>query len=136
MITKFSWIPFYEEVANTLSSWETRQGELIAFLKKLSQSGLPVVKLQDKDEQGNDIPFDEIDPFTFMGTFNRGITSDNRMAIVTAVREFLGVQAKMPTDFDGIPTLNNQRSWFFYLQGQTQARRCACSVEDFPSCPG
>jgi len=106
-------MPFYEEVANKLLGWETRQGELITFLKGLAQTGLPIIKLQDKDEQGNETPFDEIDPFTFIGTFNRGITADNRIAIVTAVKEFLGVQAKMPTDFEGIPTLNNQKSWFF-----------------------
>jgi 5-methylcytosine-specific restriction enzyme B len=54
----------------------------------------------------------EIDPFTFFGVFNRGITSDKRILIVEELIKFFGVKAAPPKDFDGIPILNNQNSWF------------------------
>src|SRR5712691_3599197 len=120
MPTQFSWIPFYEQVADKLVGWENRQGELIAFLKRVSEQGLPVTKLQDQDEQGNKLLLEEIDPFTFMGAFNRGITDENRRAIASAVKEFLGVQVTTPGDFSGIPILNNQSSWFFSYKPKRQ----------------
>ena len=118
MSVNFSWIPFYEEAARKLLDWEGRQSELIAFLKSLDEKGLPVIKLQDKDEQGNEAPFIEIDPFTFIGAFNRGITVENRRVIASAVGDLLGVKANTPNDFEGIPTLNNQKSWFFSNRSQ------------------
>ena len=35
---------------------------------------------------------DEIDPFTFFGTFNRGIKEDQRLGIIKAVKERFGVK--------------------------------------------
>jgi 5-methylcytosine-specific restriction enzyme B len=109
-MSQFSWIPFYEEVANRLVAWEDRQHELISLLKRVSDQGLPVTKLQDQDEQGNKLLLEEIDPFTFVGVFNRGVTDENRRAIASEVKNFLGVEASIPQDFSGVPILNNQSS--------------------------
>jgi 5-methylcytosine-specific restriction protein B len=58
------------------------------------------------------VPLTEIDPFTFFGTFNRGTKDKERLAILSGVKSLLGASSEMPADFDGIPILNNQRSWF------------------------
>jgi hypothetical protein len=122
MPDNFTWIPFYEEAAKKLVAWEERQPELIAFLDGLSGKNLPATKLQDKDEQGRSFLIQEIDPFTFFGAFNRTITNVNRIAIAEAVKGFLGVEADTPKDFDGIPTLNPQSSWFISYKTHRQTQ--------------
>ncbi len=112
MADRFTWVPIYREIANQLLGWQERQRKLIAFLEQLRGQGLKVTPLTDQDDQGARSLLDEIDPFTFFGVFNRGIRNEQRIAILTAIRALFGVQSPLPSDFDGIPILNNQRSWF------------------------
>ena len=74
---------------------------------------LKITPLNDRDEHGAVVPLAEIDPFTFLGVFNRGIRREQRLAILAEIVRFLGATSPLPTDFDGIPVLNNQRSWLF-----------------------
>jgi 5-methylcytosine-specific restriction protein B len=55
----------------------------------------------------------DIDPCTLFGLFNRGIRDSNRQAIARELAGFLGVQEPVPQSFEGIPVLNNQKSWYF-----------------------
>ena len=48
-----------------------------------------------------------------MGTFNRGIRDDKRKLLAGRLAQFLGVSEPVPETFEGIPILNNQRSWYF-----------------------
>jgi 5-methylcytosine-specific restriction protein B len=41
------------------------------------------------------------------------MTDTNRHNIVAALAKLMGVEESAPTSFEGIPVLNNQRSWFF-----------------------
>jgi 5-methylcytosine-specific restriction enzyme B len=109
----FSWIPFYEESARHLLDWENHQPELIAFLQRLRERALKVTPLEDQNEAGARFILREIDPFTFIGAFNRGIGDDQRHEIAREVARFLDVAAPLPQDFEGVPLLNNQRSWLF-----------------------
>jgi 5-methylcytosine-specific restriction protein B len=113
---KFSWIPIYHEIAQRLLEWEDRQEELIAFLEQLRSQGLVITKLTDQDSQGTRSLLQEIDPFTFFGVFNRRIRIDQRLAILAGIIQFFGLSSQLPRDFDGLPTLNNQNSWFFAYQ--------------------
>lgn len=58
-------------------------------------------------------PLRDICPFTTMGTFNRSMTDANRKTIAGELAKLLGVTVPVPPSFEGIPVLNNQRSWFF-----------------------
>jgi 5-methylcytosine-specific restriction protein B len=117
MSRTFTWIPLYKEIATKLASCENRQADLLASLERLREDGVKVTPFNDRDKGGRQIPLGEIDPFTFFGTFNRGIKSKDRLAIVSAVKSLLGASAPLPADFDGIPILNNQQSWFIgYLK--------------------
>lgn len=109
----FSWIAFYEDLARRLLDWEDRQGELIAFLDRLRSGGLQVTPVQDRDSTGARILLREIDPFTFLGACNRNVKNAQRQVIAQEVARLLGSTLSPPTDFDGVPLLNNQRSWFF-----------------------
>ena len=112
MTSKFTWVPLYRELANRLADQEACQGELIALLEQIRADGFKVTPLTDQDDQGAHFLMTEIDPFTFYGTFNRGIRIDQRLGILAALKKHFGLQSNLPEDFDGIPILNNQRSWF------------------------
>jgi 5-methylcytosine-specific restriction protein B len=71
-----------------------------------------VSSVGDRDSDGNKIQLEEIDPFSFPANFNRGVTNDNRIAIIEAIKDAWGLSAKVPTDFDGLPLVSLQNSWF------------------------
>lgn len=111
----FTWVPLYQELAKRLLEFRDKQGELIAMLKEISGEphNLPMISLRDDDEAGNQPELSEIDPFTFFASFNRGMKDENRLAILRVLKELLNLQAEVPTDLGGIPTVNNMAAWFF-----------------------
>ena len=112
-MSNFTWIPFYKELAQKILTYKDKQSELIEFLNQLKDDGLPTIPLNDKDIDNKEIMLDAIDPFTFLASFNRGITDDNRLKIVVKVKTKFNVSCDSPTDFSGIPVYNNQKSWLF-----------------------
>jgi len=116
MEDRFTWIPFYKELADKLSEWEDRQKELIDFIEKLRENNYTVTPLLDKDEQGNRFLFTEIDPFTVFGVFNRQIGEKERFGILHEFKKKFNVESEFPGDLSGIPILNNKASWFFSYQ--------------------
>lgn len=121
MANQFSWIPIYQELANELSKWHDRQEELIAFLENLRANGYLITPFMDRDEDGARFPLKEIDPFTFFGVFNRGIKNEHRIAILSQIKKEFNLQSPLPEDFDGIPIVNNQSSWFFAFQSKRKS---------------
>src|SRR5688500_6170154 len=99
----FDWVPFYEQLADRVLSYRNRQAELLTFLRGLRQDGHKVSSLDDRLADGTTIPLAEIDPFTFFGVFNRGITNQGRVAILERIKKHFGVDARVPRDFSGIP---------------------------------
>jgi hypothetical protein len=108
----FTWIPFYEELANLILAYRSRQEELIGILTEIKGMNLPVISLEDKGAEGP-LPLKEIDPFTFFATFNRGITKENRIAILKVLQTKMQVTASVPSDFEGIPVVNMRSARFF-----------------------
>ncbi len=48
-----------------------------------------------------------------VGVFNRQIRDDQRVGILAKLKNYLNLQSQVPSDFTGIPVLNNLKSWFF-----------------------
>lgn len=109
----FTWKPVYVELASALLSWRSRQTELINILHQARKEGVPVSTLQDQDKNGKKIPLQIIDPFTFFGFFNRGIKKEHRLKLLSLIKDKLGLKSSLPEDFDGIPVMFPQRTWFF-----------------------
>jgi len=118
MARKFTWVPLYRELAGKLVEWEDRQKELIDLLERLRADGYVITPLNDRDANDTRFLMKEIDPFTFFGVFNRGIKDQHRIGILTELKEFFSLESGFPRDFDGIPILNNQRSWFVAYQAR------------------
>ncbi len=110
----FEWTTFYEEMASKLLAFRHRRDELVTGVHKISETSDVMSILNDQYEEGVEGGLlKDICPFTVMALFNRGITDDNRKIIATALAELLYITEPVPESFDGIPIVNNQRTWFF-----------------------
>lgn len=101
-------------MARKLLSYGNRQSDLINMLKELERRGLPVISMVDHDKDEKELQLAEIDPFTFFACFNRGITNDNRRSILTYLKESFELESDVPSDFEGIPVVDNRQARFFH----------------------
>ncbi len=111
-IIKYPWAAFYVEFADKLVAFADDRKPLVDTIKEIySEIGINLPKLEKDGEV-----FD-IDPFTTFGLFNKGITNENRIKIIKAFADKFGMAAPVPTEFYGIPVLNNQKATFYYFVG-------------------
>ena len=107
---QFDWVDFYKEFAQKLLKYKVNRKELLSIVESVykdSAINMPTLEIDNK--------LVDIDPFTIFGLFNKGITKDNRLKIMSNFAKRLNIQAKMPTSFDSIPVLNNQNATFYYF---------------------
>lgn len=114
MDNKFTWVPIYKELAQKLLLFKANRKPLVDWI----YSNLGDIKSGDKPLIGfihekNGDKISDIDPFSVYAIFNRGITYDNRREFISRFKLFLSLKSNVPTDFDGIPVMNSQRSFFF-----------------------
>lgn len=109
----FQWTTFYEAVAEKLLTYAKDRTPLIEGIHEIASRVSGLSYLHDKFQDGSTGPLRDICPFTTMGTFNRSMTDANRKTIAGELAKLLGVTVPVPASFEGIPVLNNQRSWFF-----------------------
>lgn len=110
---RFQWTDFYEAVAEKLLTYANNRTPLIEGIHEIASRVPGLTYLQDKFPDGTNGPLRDICPFTTIGTFNRSMTDANRKTIASELAKLLGVTVPVPPSFEGIPVLNNQRSWFF-----------------------
>jgi 5-methylcytosine-specific restriction protein B len=105
---------FYQMIADSLLDYHDDRRPLIAGIHELA-STIPNLSYLQKDRfaDGTTGPLRDICPFTAIGTFNRGLTDENRRTIAAALAKLLGVKVPVPEAFPGIPILDNRNSWFF-----------------------
>lgn len=111
---RFRWTAFYSAFATRLLDYRNDRGRLLQEIQSVAGDlpGLSIY-LNDRYPSGERGPLLDICPFTTMGMFNRSMTDTNRHNIAAALAKLMGVEENPPTSFEGIPVLNNQRSWFF-----------------------
>lgn len=106
----FTWVPYYKEFAEKLLQYQENRADLCRLIYD-HEDELLINYLHD--EGGKDDRFTDIDPFTTFGLFNRGISKKNRASSAALFKRLLNISAEVPSDFDGVPLLNNQKSHFF-----------------------
>ena len=107
---KFTWIPFYKEFAEKLLKFRNDRQPL---LKSIYDKRDELYANYLHDEGGLDDQCEDIDPFSVFGLFNRGIRQENRINSTKVFKELLDISSDIPNDFEGVPVMNNQRSYFF-----------------------
>ncbi len=113
MASEYSWIPIHQEAIHRILPYRENQEGLLTILREMKDVGLKVISLKDKDSQGNTVSLVEIDPFTFLASFNRGVTEKNRQDNWAFLKKRWTLQSSVPSDFTGIPVLHNLCSWLF-----------------------
>lgn len=106
----FTWVPYYKEFAEKLLQYQENRVDLCRLIYD-HEDELLINYLHD--EGGKDDKLTDIDPFTTFGLFNRGISKKNRVSSAALFKRLLNISADVPSDFDGVPLLNNQKSHFF-----------------------
>ena len=102
------WIPFYHELAGKLIAYKDNRQALLKQLHEIFQHiGMPSPFVEKAE------PMTDVDPFSVFGCFNKGLTNANRTKILTGFARQFNLKATVPTNFDGIPTLNNLKAFFF-----------------------
>lgn len=109
MDKRFQWTEFYMELASALLPCKNNRSELIAKLKTIfADAGMNF----PFKERGKEV-YEDICPFTVFGSFNKGITNANRIALLEQFAKQFSIKAAVPTEFDGIPVVMNLSAWFF-----------------------
>lgn len=111
METQFTWIAFYKELALKLLPYRHNIQPLLDFIYSLKDKNGKPQTAYIHDSKGNRVP--TIDPFSVMAIFNRNSKWENRSKMCQEFKQFLNLQAEVPTDFDGIPVVNPMQSFFF-----------------------
>lgn len=115
MDNKFTWIPLYKELASALLVYKDNRNKLVDWIysdlgKVTRDDGKSLVNyLKQKD--GSKII--DIDPFSVFGIFNRNLSWSKRTELLVKFKEHFNLSSEVPTDFDGIPTLDPRRAFFF-----------------------
>lgn len=112
MAGKFTWVETYKKIANSLRVFKGNQKELLDFLSNLKDRNIPTISIFDRDINGERIPLSEIDPFTFFANFNRGVKAETRIEIIRLLLDRWKIPCDLPSDFSGIPVVNNRQAWF------------------------
>lgn len=109
MDNKFQWTNFYMELASALLPYKNSRSELLIILKAIfTDAGMNF----PFKEKGKEI-YEDICPFTVFGSFNKGITNTNRIALLEQFKKHFSINAEVPTEFNGIPVVMNLSAWFF-----------------------
>lgn len=115
MSENYTWVPFYKKLAERLLDYRDDRSTLVDLVYE-NPTIAPLTKylrMQDGSRCA------DIDPFSFFGIFNRGISIPKRLSVLKELKTFFKLDAALPSDFDGIPVLNNLNS--FYLRWDSDA---------------
>lgn len=116
-MSAFVWMEFYSEFATSLLKYAEDRASLIEKIKQIYVNAK--MKLPTLERENNIV---DIDPFTVFGLFNKGITTHNRIAILNQIKKHFNISAAVPTNFDGIPVVNNMMAAFYYFSDQRGER--------------
>lgn len=112
MHNAYQWVPFYEALADKLLTYSNKRGELFELIKRVT-SEQPLMKYLHFEREDWWGPRNhQIDPFSVMGVMNRGTTDANRIALARVLAITFDIQLTAPTQFAGIPVMDNRKSFF------------------------
>ena len=115
MDSKFTWVPLYEELAQALLRYKEDRTELVEWiyedLGKVTRADGQSLVAYLKQKEGSKII--DIDPFSVFAIFNRSTSWKNRTELLTHFKKKFRLTSTIPSDFNGIPTVDARRSFFF-----------------------
>ncbi len=118
----FTWINIYSELATKLLAYKNNRAALVEWIysdlgkvtRADGQSLVNYLKMKDGAK------IKDIDPFSVYGIFNRNTSWEKRTELLQKFKEHFELVSEVPTDFNGIPTLDARRSFFFSWNDDNQ----------------
>lgn len=108
MNKKITWPKYYISFANSLLTYKNNRADLLDIIEGIyNKLDMKFPYIVDSKR------LDDTCPFTVFGCFNKGISDDNRIALLQAFAEKFSITAELPSSFNGIPVLNNMTARFF-----------------------
>lgn len=111
-MSMFTWRPILSEIVHKLPDFQFTNASLVELMVRMKREGLKVSPYLDQDAEGGEFQLEELDPFTFLAIFNRGVTLTNKIALFDFLKQEWALAGPLPTDFAGLPLVNSQQSWF------------------------
>ena len=114
-LDKIEWTDFYIEFADKLLEYKDNRKELIDIIYRIfSNLNLKVPTLGGDVVIGDSvIPFD-MDPFTVFALFNKQISAERRIDILSQIKNEFSINSELPYTFAGIPVVNNLKATFYW----------------------
>jgi 5-methylcytosine-specific restriction protein B len=107
MSSIFTWTDLYQELADRVLAFKNDRTTFVQLVEKSYKDANLEYKLYWDGHY-----FTDLDPFTFFGTFNKGIADKTRMELLKQYKNNFGLRKDVPSEFTGIPVLNNMKAWF------------------------
>lgn len=107
---RFTWVPFYRELAESFLRYSARRIELIEIIRAVYQDASEKLEnvFRNVDTQS------DIDPFTLFAGFNFGNQGEEcRKRICSAYRTAFHMAAPLPDNFDGVPMQFRDQKIFY-----------------------
>ena len=109
----YQWVPFYKAFADRLLTYSDKQDELYVLMKKLAAEQPLMKYLHFEQEDLWEPRRHRMDPFTVIGVMNRNTTDVNRTILAKVFADAFNIKLPAPTQFTGIPILDNRNSFFY-----------------------
>ena len=114
MNSDFTWVPIYNKIAYKLLDFKNNRTALVNLMYEILEE---LNLFNEKDEKNCNLDkykgvrckYDDIDPFSFMNRLAL-YNFDNRKNIIRKFQEKTGMKIEIPEDFDGVPSVNAQKS--------------------------
>ena len=113
---KIEWPKFYMEFADKLLEFKNNRKELINKIQNVySNLNMNLPSLEGDNEGNSKIPYD-IDPFSVFALFNKQISTENRIKILTQIKNEFSINTEVPLTFHGIAVVNNLKATFYRFE--------------------
>ena len=112
---KIEWTDFYMEFGEKLLEYKNNRSELISKIQNVFNNidiSLPTL---DRDNEGNVITPTDMDPFTVFALFNKQISYETRINIISGIKDEFSLKNDVPNSFHGIAVVNNLSATFYKL---------------------
>lgn len=123
----FTWMPIYTELAQRLLAFKNNRHALM----ELIYNNNVLKQYTSYLHQQNGQPLNDIDPLSFFGIFNRGNSFENRKVMLSAIKTELNLSNNVPEDFDGIPILDNRKSFYLSWDNEEMVSKSCSNLWDF-----
>ncbi len=107
---RFTWIPFYMEMAEKLLEYKDDRRELVKIVFGMDEQFVNYIR----DDAGNN--YYDLDPFSVFSIFNRRLVDEKRKVICTYFKDNFNLLSGLPRDFNAIPLMNPQKSVFVWRE--------------------